>query len=168
MTRRTIRRYAHELYPYPDEGEIRPLSVEVPYLYARMVGRAVWGTGWSNAPTEEVGYRLAALTEAARTALLADALAQGMTGDEAWEWVTSYVTDDLECAYDRAVAHGVDPLAIKPYPCGPTPDHHWHRAKVGGLWSSVRVSGAEDDCEVCTEEEPVEDPPDETATEETA
>jgi hypothetical protein len=168
MTRRTIRRYAHELYPHPDEGEIRPLSVEVPYLYARMVGLAVSGTGWTKAPTEEIGYRLEALTEAARTALLADALAQKLTGDDAWEWVTSYlaVDDGLECAYDRAVAHGVDPLAIKPYPCGPTPDRHWHRAKVGGLWSSVRVSGAEGACEQCTES--VEDQPDETATEETA
>lgn len=33
----TKRKYAHELYPHPAEGEVRPLAVEVPYLYARAV-----------------------------------------------------------------------------------------------------------------------------------
>ena len=37
-TRRTKRRYAHELFPHPDECEVRPLAVEVPYLYARAIG----------------------------------------------------------------------------------------------------------------------------------
>ena len=36
--RRTIRRYAHEMYPHAEEGETRALAVEVPYLYARAVG----------------------------------------------------------------------------------------------------------------------------------
>ena len=34
MTRRTIRRYAHELYPHPDEWEVRPLSGEPPVVVA--------------------------------------------------------------------------------------------------------------------------------------
>ena len=35
--RRTIRRYAHEIYPHGNEGETRDLAVEVPYLYARAI-----------------------------------------------------------------------------------------------------------------------------------
>lgn len=46
----TIRKYAHELYPHAAEGEVRPLAVEVPYLYARMVGLSPFDTGWGAAP----------------------------------------------------------------------------------------------------------------------
>ena len=44
--RRTIRRYAHEIYPHAALDEIRPLAAEVPYLYARAIGLEVVGTGW--------------------------------------------------------------------------------------------------------------------------
>ena len=44
--RRTIRRYAHELYPHPNEYEVRALEVEVPYLYARFIGLNTFGTDW--------------------------------------------------------------------------------------------------------------------------
>ena len=36
---RTKRRYAHELYPHAGEYEVRPLAVEVPYLYAQVPTR---------------------------------------------------------------------------------------------------------------------------------
>ena len=35
--RRTKRRYAFELFPHADEGEVRPLSIDVPYLYGAVV-----------------------------------------------------------------------------------------------------------------------------------
>ena len=50
--RRTIRRYAHEMYPHAEEGETRALAVEVPYLYAKAVGLDVWGTGWDDDKTD--------------------------------------------------------------------------------------------------------------------
>ena len=50
--RRTIRRYAHEMYPHAEEGETRALAVEVPYLYAQAVGLNVWGTGWYDDKTD--------------------------------------------------------------------------------------------------------------------
>jgi len=90
--RRTIRRYAHELYPHPAEGETRDLAVEVPYLYARAVGMDTWGTGSldmldpDNHPyARELGYaRYADLVQARHLALIADALYQGLAGQEAW------------------------------------------------------------------------------------
>lgn len=161
--RRTIRRFAHELYPHPDEYEIRPLAVEVPYLYARFVGLSVFETGWFEADWRDdewahlaTGQRTLQFIGAARTALLADALQQGMTGDKAWAWAESRVTDDMGVAYDRAVFHGVPIDEIKPYPCGPEPDHHNHKddPAPGGGHFILRVAGKESECEECTE--PVE------------
>ena len=75
--RRTIRRYAHELYPHGNEGETRDLAVEVPYLYARAVGLDVWGTSWndrSDVSIERYLARTRELVAARRVAFLADAL----------------------------------------------------------------------------------------------
>ena len=49
MTTRTIRRYAHEIYPHPEEWEVRPLEADVPYLYAIAIGLDLNGTGWHDA-----------------------------------------------------------------------------------------------------------------------
>jgi hypothetical protein len=153
--RRTIRRYAHELYPHPDESETRPLSVEVPYLYARFVGLEVWGTSWFDVePRMLAGSRTHHMIDAARVALLADALAQGLTGDEAWAWASERVTDDMECVYDRAVGYGVPIDRVKPYPCGGEPDHHDHHGEpddVRGWRVVTRVDGPESECPDCTE-----------------
>lgn len=165
--RRTIRRYAHELYPHPDEGQVRPLATEVPYLYARAMGFSTQGTGWhdlfdsgdyttANARTHE--YILAA-----EVAFLADALHQGLTGDEAWTWVMERVGygDSIgEWVWQRAEHHGVDPHRIKPYPCGPDPTHHDHMASTGnvmGVGIVTTIPVPEDECETCTE--PVEEEP---------
>ena len=161
--RRTKRRYAHELYPHAQDGQVRPLPVEVPYLYARMVGFDVWGTSWFDIRDEPNGrevisLRLQALIATREQALLADALLQGMTGQDAWDWAQRYAADETgECAYDRAAHYGVPIAQIKPYPCGPMPGHHGHEtpSTVPGWRDSVRVEGAEDDCMECTE--PVEE-----------
>lgn len=152
--RRTKRRYAHELYPHADEWQARPLSTEVPYLYARFVGHAVHGTGWFAEIGPESVARTLAFIDSARIALLADALAQGMTGDEAWTWADQRVTDDMEVAWERAIHHGVPIDRIKPYPCGPEPDHHEHLGAVHprfGWRESIRIDGAESACDACTE-----------------
>jgi len=125
--RRTKRRFAHELYPHAAEYVIRPLAVEVPYLYARMAGLDISGTSWSKAePRSAGGDRTMLYLDAVQTALLADALHQGMAGDAAWRWANERIGDGNECAYERADLYGVPLDDIKPYPCGPEPDPHRH------------------------------------------
>lgn len=168
-TRRTKRRYAHELYPYAEEGEVRPLAVEVPYLYARMVGSDMWGTGWfaltdpgrSNDDLRQVGDRTHLFATAKHMALLADALHQGLTGDAAWDWAGQRQCEvENELAYERALHYGVPVEQIKPYPCGPEPDHHdhWGAADARGGRLGTHVDGKESDCPDCTEEIPAETP----------
>ncbi len=162
---RTKRRYAHELYPHADEWEVRPLAVEVPYLYARAIGWDVQGTSWLDHPergTEaykthlrETNDRLALMIGAGQRALIADALLQGLSGQDAWQWAEERCgADNLgEWIWERAVNYGVDPAAIKPYPCGAEPERHDHEAEPDARgWRTVtRVDGRESDCLDCCE-----------------
>lgn len=152
-TRRTKRRYAHELYPHAEEWEVRLLEVEVPYLYARAIGFDVRGTGWFAHVQPESNNRTMQMINAHQAALMADAMLQGLTGQEAWAWASERMTDDGGWIYERAMHYGVDPDRIKPYPCGPTPDHHDHLGApdTRGWQTVTRAPGAEEDCEECTE-----------------
>lgn len=151
--RRTRRRYAHELYPHGEEFEVRPLDVEVPYLYARAVGFDVSGTSWFANPGENSATRTTQMLDARHIALMADAMHQGLTGQAAWEWAESRMDDSGEWIYERAAHYGVDTDAIKPYPCGPEPDHHDHYEAVPGVtWQKIhRIQGKESECPDCTE-----------------
>lgn len=152
--RRTKRRYAHDLYPHAADGEIRPLSVEVPYLYSRAIGLEVGGTGWFGLHGHENGDRITQLINAREIAFLADAMLQGLTGDEAWTWASERADDESgEWVGERAEHYGVDWNAIKPYPCGPEPDHHDHfDAPDARGWRTVhRIPGKESECDECTE-----------------
>lgn len=165
-TRRTKRKYAHELYPHADEGEVRPLALEVPYLYAQALGLNVWQTSWFDMREGDgllaSAYRTHLLIAAREHALLADALAQGMRGDAAWRWAQERACDETgELVYDRATGYyGVDAEAIKPYPCGPEPAHHDHYSEpdARGWRTSTRIGCKESECEDCTEEIPQPDP----------
>ena len=150
----TKRKYAHELYPHAGEWEVRPLSVEVPYLYARALGYNVWGTGWFDAEPQESRDRIWHLLNARSAALLADALHQGMSGDQAWKWAAERYDEAGEIVYCRARHYGVPASLIKPYPCGPDPGHHDHMSSTGdvmghGIVTTIPVP--EDECETCTE-----------------
>lgn len=151
--RRTKRRYAHELYPHGDEWEARPLEIEVPYLYARAIGFDVRGTSWFEELGQSSMDRTSLLINARQIALMADTLAQGLTGQEAWAWAESRMDESGEWIYERAQHYGVDPGQIKPYPCGPEPDHHEHDEPItGSTWLKVhRIQGKESDCPECTE-----------------
>lgn len=159
--RRTIRRYAHELFPHPEEWETRKLDVEVPYLYALAIGHRVQGTSWFDMREGDAmrlsTERTMALVRCRQIARLADALHQGMTGDEAWEWADHASWDyDGELTYDRAKHHGVDPEKIKPYPCGPEPDNHDHYGEPDqhGWRTVIVIKSKESECPDCTEEIP--------------
>lgn len=167
--RRTKRRYAHELYPHSEEGQTRPLSVEVPYLYAQAHGLDLQGTDWHDllagdrAHSRLAGERTTRMIEARRAAFLADALHQGITGDEAWAWVDARHWDyEGEALWDRAEHYGVDPEQIRPYPIlAERQQHdHWSAPDAHGartLLEPVRVP--ESECLDCTE--PVDDDPSE-------
>lgn len=156
--RRTKRRFAHELYPHAEEGETRPLRIEVPYLYARATGLDVWGTNWSDMVEGDAlsiaTDRLISLIDARRLALLADALHQGLTGDDAWTWAVERNDETGELVYERAVHYGVPVDRIKPYPCGPEPDHHNHYGEpdIRGWRIADRVDCKESECPDCTED----------------
>lgn len=155
----TKRRFAHELYPHADEWEVRPLSVEVPYRYARAIGLEVSGTGWFEMRGDPLrntvsGDRTMALIAARETALLADALHQALTGADAWAWAQERMDESGEWIYERAVRHGVPVKLIKPYRCGPEPGHHDHKASTGDVMGSgvvTRVKGKESECPTCCE-----------------
>lgn len=151
--RRTIRRYAHELYPHAADGETRSLAVEVPYLYARAAGLEVWDTGWFAAESAESGSRTMNLIDARRIALLADAMHQGLTGDEAWAWADEYAWDEAgEMVDDRALRYGVPTNDIRPYLCGPTPTRHRHYSAMDrGFQHVTYINGTEEACFYCTE-----------------
>jgi hypothetical protein len=161
--RRTKRRYAHELYPHAEEGETRPLAVDVPYLYSRAVGLEVFGTGWFDLREDDelkmVGRRMTQLVTAYELALVADALLQGLAGDEAWAWAQNRLGDGAaEIVGERAIHYGVPYDAIKPYPCGPEPDHHDHYGEPNahGWRFATQIDGKESECPECTEEIPAE------------
>jgi hypothetical protein len=156
--RRTKRRYANDLYPHPEEDEIRDLSIEVPYLLSHAWGLRITDTGWTEVqPPARAGDRVAWHLEAARSAFLADALAQGLSGQEAWEWAAVRVTGDSvgEWLYERARHYAVPVSSIKPYPCGPEPTNHYHYAH-GDHGPTTRIPLRESECADCTE--PIEPP----------
>ena len=156
--RRTKRRYAHELFPHPVEFEVRKLEEEVPYLYARAFGLLPEGTGWSRAEPQERDARADEWQRARHLAHLADALLQGRTGQSAWNWATERTEAQTDMyLLGRASHYGVDPDKIRPYPCGPAPDHHDH-LEPHPLYENLqlvhRIPGTEDDCPDCTEPVP--------------
>lgn len=155
--RRTKRRYAHELYPGGDEWEVRTLEVEVPRLYARAMGFEVEGTSWfdllgsSPEASRQATSRTIQLVDARRIAFLADAIMQGLTGDAAWSWAEQHSHDESgELAWERAEHYGVNPYAIKPYPCGPEPTTHDHYSNgTHGVVTVIPLR--ETECADCTE-----------------
>jgi hypothetical protein len=162
--RRTKRRYAHELYPGPDEGEVRPLHIEVPHLYAVARGLDVWGTSWHDLLSKErplddrrhAADRIALMISAKEKAFLADALLQGKRLQDAWEWAMTRAGEESgEFVWERAMHYGVPVDDIKPYPCGPEPDHHDHKGRplTGPLGGHIitPVKGPESECLECTE-----------------
>ena len=163
--RRTKRRYAHELFPHPDEREARPLAVEVPYLYARAIGLGIWGTDWFDVldrkddSSHAAMERTNSLVQATHLALLADALAQGLAGEEAWAWATERNDPEGEWRAERAEHYGVPIDQIKPYPVIAEGKWHYHHLmhESGKFTHSVRIQTPEPECEDCTE--PVEGDP---------
>lgn len=167
----TKRKYAHELYPHPEEYEVLPLHKVVPYLYSRAVGFEVWGTDWFDLwrPEHEAEdperarltnrltvARTGELIHARSAALHADALLQGLKGQEAWEWAESRMDESGECVYERAVHYGVPVHRIKPYPVLDEPDHHSHYSDMETRSGVItRIDCKESECPDCCDPDPV-------------
>ena len=70
------------------------------------------------------------------------------------------VTDDMEVAWERAyhVLGDATVESIKPYPCGPEPDHHDHYRPygTGTAREVIRILGPESECDECTEPDETE------------
>ena len=162
-TRRTKRRYAAELYPHAGENEIRPLAVEVPYLYACAIGLNVMETDWFEVLDREGGVRMLAiertnaLIHASHLALLADALAQDLGGQDAWDWAGVRYSPDSDWIWERAEHYGVPIEQIKPYPVIEECSWHYHHVlhESGKFTHSIRIQAPESECNDCTE--PVEE-----------
>ena len=156
--RRTKRRYAHELYPHAEEGETRPLEVEVPYRLARAIGLQLEGTSWTTADPETTGQRVMEMINETRIALLAVALHESLSGDEAWTYADEALCDEMWQLFVACKKYDVPVDQIKPYPCGPEPDHHDHLDTPDARgWQIVHwIDGRESDCPECTEEVPDE------------
>ena len=125
------------------------------------------GTGWFEAPRLDYPWdgvaantRTMLLLEARHKALLADALLQGLTGYEAWTWATERQDEEGWWAWESATHYGVKPTEIKPYPCGPEPDHHDHDGEPDqhGWITVTRVTGRESECAECCEPATAGDP----------
>lgn len=162
MTRRTKRRFAHELYPLAEEGEVRPLSVEVPCQYALAMGFEVVDTDWfdlvhgSDAEKTLALARTDQLVDQRMHAFLLDALLQGMSGQEAFAWASERADDETgEIAWDRAVHYGVPVDEIRPYPVLAEAQRHRHwtpRDAHGRKVLIETVQIPESECPECTEE----------------
>lgn len=155
--RRTRRRYAHELFPHPAEGEARPLEVDVKYWLARAHGFSPRGTSWLVVSPVEVADRIAVMQDAQHVALLAVALEKGLSGQEAWTFAAERLhSETSEWIGEYALEYGVHLDVIKPYPCGPEPEHHDHLSEPNARGDRfiTRVDGKESECHDCTEEAP--------------
>ena len=158
----TKRKFAHEFYPHPEEGQTRPLAVEVPYLYARAIGMEVHGTDWHDLfdSDDKAQQRLAVgrtnhMIAARRLALIADALLQGLSGDEAWEWADQRGWDESgEWVTERAAHYGVPFNDIKPYPivAEASTHTHWTDPDAKGWRTFIEtVPCPESECPDCCE-----------------
>lgn len=168
---RTKRKFAHELYPHPAEGEVQPLHQAVPYLYAIARGMEVWETDWfdlsrpedqeadperANLARRLTVARTIELIYARQCALHADALLQGLAGTDAWQWAEERMDEEGGWIYERAIHYGVPVAMIKPYYVVAEPDYHRHFDDMETRSGVVtRVSGPESECPVCCEPDPV-------------
>lgn len=161
MTRKTRRKYAHELYPLAKEGEVRPLSVEVPCQYALAMGFEVEDTDWfdlvhgSDAEKALAFARTDRLVDQRMHAFLLDALVQGMSGQEAFAWASERADDETgEIAWERAVHYGVRVDEIRPYPVLAEAHRHRHwtpRDAHGCKVFIETVQIPESECPECTD-----------------
>ena len=108
--------YAHELVPHPDEGETKPLDYLARYHYAQA---QAWHLAFADViddPGPRLDFALGQYLRHAHLALLHDALAQGMGGQEAADWASQRNhSESAEWIWERGVAYGLDPDQIRPY-----------------------------------------------------
>jgi hypothetical protein len=113
----TEKKYAHDVVSHPVEGETRPIDVTVRYHYAQAIAwhyafAARIGEAW----TAESDFALSQYLGHSHLAFLYDALSQGRGGQETADWVSHRTgSSSPEFVWERAISHGIDPDAIRPY-----------------------------------------------------
>lgn len=111
-------RYAHQIEPHPSEGETLLLDRLVRYHYAQALA---WHLSFAETIAETIDgprmdYALAQYLGHSHLALLHDALAQGLTGQEAADWASRrHHSESVEIAWERAAHYGLNPDEIRPY-----------------------------------------------------
>lgn len=165
QARRTKRRYAYELYPHREDSESRSLAVDVPYQIANAIGMSSGTREWHELidqggdAAQAAVNRTVQFLEACHVALLAVALHEGLSGQQAWDEATRWAGDEAgEMLWDAAQQYGVPLNDIKPYPIrGEASTHeHWSQETASGWREAIdlRVSGPESECDECTEPDP--------------
>lgn len=109
--------YAHDVEPAPPVSEPHPLAALVRYHYAQSQGHWLAFLGLIQARDyAAIDGPLERFLLNARLAFTYDALAQGMTGQDAADWASVRMHDEAaEITYERGLAAGVDMDAIRAY-----------------------------------------------------
>jgi hypothetical protein len=112
------KKYAHEIEPHPEEGEAVPLDRLVRYHYAQA---QAWHLAFAEAISGDIGtaefdFPLSRYLGHSHLAFLHDALLQGLSGQEAADWASvRHHSESAELVWERGVAYGLNPDAIRPY-----------------------------------------------------
>lgn len=108
--------YAHQIVPHPEDGEAAPLTELVRYHYAQAIA---WHLAFAEAVAADPGgidFPLSQYIGHAHLALLHDALAQGLIGQESADWAsTRNDSESCEWIWERGVACGLNPDEIRAY-----------------------------------------------------
>lgn len=110
-------KYAHDIEPHPEEGEAVPLETLARYHYAQ-------AQAWHLAFADAIGtdgmpaadFPLSQYLGHSHRALIFDALAQGLNGQEVANWSsTRNHSESAEWIWERGVVYGLNPEEIRPY-----------------------------------------------------
>lgn len=110
------KRYAHAIAPHPEEGQATPLRELVRYHYAHATA---WHLAFSEViddPGPRLDLALSQYMSHIHSAFLYDALAQGLSGQDAADWAsTRSHGESAEWIYERAEVYDLDPDEVLPY-----------------------------------------------------
>lgn len=106
-------KYAHEIVPHPEEGEVVDLPILVRYHYTQA---QAWHLSFAESINGDFDFPLSQYLGHAHLAFLHDALLQGLSGQEAADWASvRHHSESAELVWERADHYGINPDQIRPY-----------------------------------------------------